>query len=490
MMRWLTGVLAATALLAAGCGGTTAQIGAGASDIVPASAPAFLAIDTDSNSSQWQTINELAGKFPDKQKGVDTIKSELRKESIDWAKDVKPAFGKELDFAWLDFKDNGRNFVGLVQPGNEAKFKQVIDKANASETDPSNRVVYEKFRGWEVLSPEQAVIDRFERASNSEATPLSAEHAFEQSMDRLGGDSVVRAYVNGAFLIDLARKYGGAQVRPYLDKVGMLDWIGLRLGATSDGVGLDAIVHGTPGKLFKGIPTNSSGFKPKLLGDVPSNALVYLTFHGTKNMFSGLQKNSLFRNPAYGQFAKPLQEIGKVLEGENAIYMRPGTARSPSVPFALPEVTLLAAPGKGTDGAAILDRLIKRELGTPPQAETVDGTPVHAMASNGVGLYYADIDGKLVVTDQPSGIRGVKNGGRPLSKSETFKDAAGAAGLPDQPSALLYVNISSSIPFGEKLARQRIPARIGRNLKPLRSAVEYAVSHTHEFQVSFFLRIK
>src|SRR5207248_3286126 len=40
MMRWLTGVLAATALLAAGCGGTTTQIGSGASSIVPASAPA------------------------------------------------------------------------------------------------------------------------------------------------------------------------------------------------------------------------------------------------------------------------------------------------------------------------------------------------------------------------------------------------------------------------------------------------------------------
>ena len=150
----------------------------------------------------------------------------------------------------------------------------------------------------------------------------------------------------------------------------------------------------------------------------------------------------------------------------------------------------MSAPGNGTDGAAILDRLIKRELGTPPQAETVDGLPVHAMAHNGVGLYYANIDGKLVVTDQPGGIRGVKDRGESLSDSETFKDAAGAAGLPDKPSVLLYVDISSSIPYAEKLAQQHIPAEIGRNLKPLRSAVEYAVSHTHEFQVSFFLRIK
>ena len=35
-----------------------------------------------------------------------------------------------------------------------------------------------------------------------------------------------------------------------------------------------------------------------------------------------------------------------------------------------------------------------------------------------------------------------------------------------------------------------VPGEISRNLKPLRSAVEYAVARSHELQVSFFLRIK
>ena len=41
-----------------------------------------------------------------------------------------------------------------------------------------------------------------------------------------------------------------------------------------------------------------------------------------------------------------------------------------------------------------------------------------------------------------------------------------------------------------ELAGSHIPAEIARNVKPLRSAVEYAASHTHELQISFFLRIK
>jgi hypothetical protein len=490
MMRWLTGVLAATALLAAGCGGTTAQVGAGASTIVPASAPAFIAVDTNSDSSQWRTINSLAGKFPDKQKGVDSIKSDLRKEGkVDWEKDVKPALGDEFDFVWLDFENDGQNFVGLIQPKNESKFKQLVAKANAAAETPDDHVVSDEFRGWHVIAPEQATIDRFEQLSNSEAKSLADDHAFKQSMERLGEDSVVRAYVNGKFLMNLARRYGGSEIRPYLDKVGTLDWIALRSGATSQGVSLDTIVHGTPGSLFKGAP-KSSAFEPKLLGKVPQNALLFLTFHGSKNMFAGLRKNAFFDTPQFRQFAQPLQDIGRILEGENALYVRPGTARSTDIPFVIPEVTLVTTPAKGTDGTAVLDRMVARFAGAKPQVQRVDGTPVHSMASNGLGLFYADVDGQFVVTDQPSGIRGVKNGGKSLSDNAHFKDAADASGLPDKTYGFLYVDISSSIPFGERLASQRVPAEVARNLKPLRSAVEYAVSHTHEFQVTFFLRIK
>jgi len=489
MMRRLTLVLAATALLAAGCGGTTAQIGTGASSIIPASAPAFIAVDSDPTSAQWQTINSLAGKFPDKQKAVDSIKKDMSKDGVDWEKDARPALGDEFDLVWLDFENDGMNFVGLIQPKNEAKFKQLVAKANAAGTDPSDKVVYEKFRGWMLIAGKQATIDRFKQASNSEAKSLADDKAFKQSMDRLGKDSVMRAYVNGKFLMSLARKYGGSQVRPYLDKVGTLDWIAMRVGATSEGVGLDTIVHGTPGNLFKGVPS-SSAFSPKLLGRVPQNALVYLTFHGSKGMFDGLRKNAFFNTPQYRQFAKPLGDIGRVLEGENALYVRPGTARSTSVPFAIPEVTLVSTPAKDTDGAAVLDHMIERFAGTPPLAQRIDGLQVHAMASNGLGLYYANVDGKLVVTDQPGGIRGFNNTGKPLSESAQFKDAADASGLPGKTYGFLYVDIRSSIPYGEKLAQQRVPAEIARNLKPLRSAMEYAASHTHELQVTFFLRIK
>ena len=478
-MRWLTGVLAAIALLAAGCGGTTAQPSAGASTIVPASAPAFVSIDANPHSQQWHTLDALASKFPDKQKAIDSIKDDMRKDDVEWDRDVKPVLQGELAFVWLDFKNNGQNFVMLFQPKDEAKFRQIVAKANKSEKNPTDRVVYQKFRGWDVLAQKQATIDRFKRMSNSEAKSLADDKAFKQSMDRLGKDAIVRAFVNGKFVMNLARKYGGGTLQPYIDKVATLDWAAMRFAATSDGIGIDTIAHGTPGSLFKDA-VKSPSFTPKLLGTVPADALLSISFRGTKNMFGGLRDNPAFNTPQFRQFQQPLEQLGRILEGENAVYARPGTGR-------IPEVTLISTPK--SDGMAILDRMVQKFAGSPPQAVTVDGVSAHAMASNGVGLYYANLDGKLVVTDQPAGIRGAK-GGKALSDSPDFKDAKAAAGAPDKTWGLIYVNISSTIPYGEKLAGQRIPAEIARNLKPLRSAVEYAASHTHEFQVSFFLRIK
>src|SRR5437773_2529028 len=120
-------------------------------------------------------------------------------------------------------------------------------------------------------------------------------------MARLGTDSVMRAYVNGGFLMKLARQYGAARLHPYIDKVGTL-------------------------------------------------------------------------------------------------------------------VSTLS-----TAGTPIVDRMVMKLAGSAPAVRKVGGTSVHAMASSGIGLYYADVDGKFVVTDQPQGIRSLKGSGTSLSDSAEFQ---------------------------------------------------------------------
>ncbi|TML85701.1 MAG: hypothetical protein E6G09_05195 [Actinobacteria bacterium] len=466
----------------AGCGGTSNHSAAGGADLVPASAALFVAVDSDPSSSQWQTIDALASKFPDKQKAVDSIKQQLRKKGLDWERDLKPALGSELDVVMLDFAHPNET-VALMQPQDEGAFKQLVKKGNAA--DPSSQLVSEKFHGWTVMSDKQASIDAFKQASGSATRMLSDDKTFSSAIGK-SGDGIVRAYVNGAKVMAAARNFLGPDAGPYFKKLGTLDWLLMTLRAKSDGIAWDTTVHGTPGKEFKNVSEHASdGSLQKL---VPKDALLYLAFHGSKGMLGGLGNNPILQQSGFKGLGDALQQLGRIMAGENALYVRaPGSSD-------LPEVTFLAAPEGGLDGAVALDSVLNRfakELGGRPHRSVVAGVPVRAIGTGaGVVVRYANVNGKLVVTDLPSGIAFAKNGGKVLADSQEYQDASRSSGLPAKPQVVLYVDIHSTIPLIRRFGNAGIPASVERNLKPLRSAVEYAVNHSHEIQISFFLRIQ
>ena len=180
-MRRLGLLFAALALLLAGCGGTT-DPGSGGGDFVPASVPLFVAINTDLDSSQWHTVNELANKFPDKQKAIDSIKQQLLKNGLDWDGDLKPALGPELDVVMLDFEASRRDRGADAAEGPGCVRASAVKKGNAA--DPSNKLVYKQFHGWTVISDKQAAIDAFTQASDSAKRTLSEDKNFTAAMDK------------------------------------------------------------------------------------------------------------------------------------------------------------------------------------------------------------------------------------------------------------------------------------------------------------------
>jgi hypothetical protein len=480
-VRRLGGVLAALALVLGGCGGTSSP-SAGAADLVPATAGLFVVVDSDPASSQWQTVDELASKFPDKEKAVDSIKQQLSKKGLDWERDLKPALGPELDLVILDFAHPDQT-VALMQPKDDGAFERAVKKGNA--IDPSSKLVYEKFHGWTVMSDKQASIDAFTQASDSAKRMLSEDDTFSSAIDK-GGDGILRAYVNGAQVMTAARNVLGANSGSSLQKLGTLDWLLLTIRAKSDGIAWDTTIHGTPGQEFDQVSARASD--GSLRKFVPKDALLYLAFHGSKGMLGGLGNNPILQQPGFKGLGDALRRLGTIVAGENALYVR-GAGSSD-----LPEVTFIAAPDGGVDGAAALDRVLQgfaKELGGQPHRSVIAGVPVRVIGAGGpVTVRYANIKGKLIVTDLPSGIVFAKKGGQVLTDSQEYQDAARSSGLPGKPQVVLYVDIHSTIPIIERFGKSRIPAGVLQNLKPLRSAVEYAVSHSHEIQVSFFLRIQ
>jgi hypothetical protein len=479
---WIAAAAALPAL-AVGCGGTETTTAAGGASIVPAGVPAFVAFDSNPDSSQWQTFDQLASKFPDKQKGIDAIKKEMRDDGLDWERDVKPALGPEVDIVWLDFANGGENLVVLMQPDDQGAFERAIKKSNAN--DPGDKAIYETFRGWTVMSDKQALIDRFKTMSDAADETLDQDPAFTKAMKSTPAEALAKAYVDGRKVMDEVNRQTTPDQKKFVRQLGSLDWATASLAASSDGIAFDTTFHGSLGKLFdKG--SKLEPFGAKLPNQVPRDAVLYLTFHGTKGLLTGLRDNPTLSGPEFVPVSEVLGEIGTLFQGENALYVRP-SAR------AFPEVTLVAEPKAGVSGRATLDRIINRfhsDLGVRPVHGKIAGAASSTLLFGEFAVHYADVDGKLVVTDVPAGIAGVKNPGKPLADSATYKDALRTSGMPSKTHGFLYVDIKAGTGLVESLSGTPLPGEISRNLKPLRSAVEYAVSRQHQLSVRFFLRIK
>jgi hypothetical protein len=479
MLR-LAGVLAALALLLVGCGGSTETV-AGGADIVPADVPAFVSFNTDLDSDQWQMVTDLADRFPDKEEAIKFIQKSLREEDLDWDRDVKPALGPELDLVWLDFGNDGENLVGLMQPDDEDAFRRLAKK------DPDDEIVYEEFRGWYVLAENRANIERFKRESEAGGS-LDDSEVFNDAMESYPEDSLFRGYVNGAAVMEIARREADPDFRKFINELGSLDWFAAGLRAAEEGIRFDATAHGTAGRGLKGLMM-AKPFRSALQDEIPSDALLYWTFHGAKGMFTGLEENPLFTDvPELKQYSGLLRRLESLLQGENAIYVRPGAGK-------IPEVTIVTEPAAGTNGMATLDRILERyrsqlELPSRPQSSRVAGVPVRVLDFLFFKVYYGNVGKRLVVTDLPAGIKALKGDPKPIAESDEYEGALGSSEMPSKTQGFLYVNIRGGIRYAERLAGTPLPGDVRRNLGPLRSAVEYAVTRPSEVQVTFFLRIK
>ena len=122
--------------------GSGADLGGGAS-VVPANTVAFVALDTDVSSGQWQAVDQLLQKFPAHDQLLTQLqKSFEQKTSLSWNDDVKPALGNELDVAVLPGAKP--QLVVLTQPADAAKFSALLAKLKGGSS--------RQIGGWTVAS--------------------------------------------------------------------------------------------------------------------------------------------------------------------------------------------------------------------------------------------------------------------------------------------------------------------------------------------------
>ena len=355
-------LLVAVALAASGCGTAKKQAAVGGASLVPATAPAFVSIDSNLSSDQWKKVDSLLRKFPGRSRLLAAANSQvLGSSGLDYEKDVKPAVGPELDIVWLDFANGGSNAIVLTQPKDEAKFKALIDKGNKSGTSGSNAVIG-KVGDWTVVSDSMAKIDRF-RSESTGAKKLADDAQFKDAMGQLPGKSIVAVYAKGRSLIDAVMQSipAGVPGKTFDFTSGQQpEYIAAALAAGGDGLQFVGASRS------KATPKTSE-FKSKLLGNVPGDAIMFVSFRGGDQV--GQQLHSLQSNPQYRAGLSQLeQSLGvqvapllALVKGEVAFYVRP---QAP-----IPEVTLVLEAADEQSALATVDKMVRRltpKIGSVP----------------------------------------------------------------------------------------------------------------------------
>jgi len=477
----LCGLLVALALVAAGCGGSqTGSSSASGAQFVRADALAFVSVNTDFGSSQWKQLDTLSKKFPARDQAIQSIEQGIAGRGLDFANDIKPALGPEVDLVVASGATPGDiTGAGLTKPSDGSKFEKLVEKEN--QTDPSSKSVFRKLSdGWYVIGNSQADIDKV-LASGGDKT-LADESLYTDAVAKQPSETLANAYVNGpelGKLLTSAMQSGGNGLSDSstggLDK---LDFVSASLSAESNGVRAHGAVQGEGVNELLG----SGDYTSKLIGETPSDAFAFLSFKGGKNLGSGLSQLSV---PFESALGVPLQDVLDLFTNENALYVRPGAV--------IPEIVAILQPDATAKGMATLTK-IATKIAVGPAGATLSGGAEKTLSfGTQFAIHFGVKDGQIVITNSAAGISGVGSTDQNLASSPDFIEAAAAAGLPSSTGGLFYLDLKNAIPLIEGfagLAGQHLPAEVTGNLQPLRSLLSWSAGSGNSRTFDLFLEIK
>lgn len=472
MRRFWAGAVVAAALTAAGCGGGGGGGGSlpdGAS-IAPADVPAFISLNTNSSSDQWQKAKKLAAQFP-------IVAGQLGEISK-----YRSAFGPEVDLVWLDFARGG-DFVELTRPSKPARLKTLLEPDIAAYAQLSN--------GWFAIGDDAELFKQ-----RSKGHKLDGDRSFKEGFAKLDSDAFVRAWVRGSAaqgLLDASLSKGGAPPRLTHD-VGDLHAISADAKAESDGasIEIDGLIDPAP---------DPATFSPSLPKDVPDGALLYVSTTRLdaplKTILRLVAKSvpnfDTQRRQVEGVLGLSLEhDIYPLLEGESALAVYPGTAQIPRVLFVqkVDDEQKAASLLRRFSAIAQLSGSVKTETvqlgGESVQKLTFTGTPVT--------IYDGAAKGKLFVTNASDLAEQTITGpADSLGDDPLFRSTRDAAGMPGKIAAFAFGDLENGLPYVLRLAQQSgnvVPPEAFANTKPLHGAVAYLVRDGDALRISGFQTIK
>jgi hypothetical protein len=389
-MKVMRAALAALALglllVASGCGGSTAasrtSSSTEAASLVPASALVYVSADANLDSQSWQVVTDLFGPI-----GTD----------VNYKSDIQPALGDRVNLAVLGV-DNGKpEAVAIVKPTDKAKLQALAKRFDQG----TEHYTVEDIGGWSVVADSAAA---FQAVRNAESgSSLAGNADFKSAMSQVGDTSFATAYASGSGVAQLP-----AELRALVRVAGSPSWVAAGITADKSALHVDVRAEGA---------STPAAYQPALLRDVPSGAILAVSFKDVNQLLARIQAEPTLR-ASLPSFLNGLNSLG----GEGVLYLLPGTL--------LPVVTLELQPSDPVAAANSLRALAATAAKVLPLRVERHGNKV-LLTNAGAG---AGPGSGSLVDDQP------------------FKDALAAADVPAEVTWLAYADIQRLTPILQALA--------------------------------------
>jgi hypothetical protein len=481
-MRRLLAFIAVLALVlaAAGCGGDEeSSLGDSAASIAPANAAAYVSVNSDLDSDEWNELNSLLDRFPDKEKLTAALRDSLRKEGVE-LEDLQAALGPTVELVALGFEDADADLVGLTQPRDEQKLRELLESGGETW-------VLREIEGWTAFAESEATLDRFAEARGSES--LADHDAFDQLMGQLPEQALAKAWLDTGRASEALAGFSGGGTGPLPMSAGTPVALAAALEAEEDGARFVAhFLNEDVG--FEGADYGA------LVEEVPADAFAFFNTHGQDGR---LKVTEQLRNLPGGagfeledverMLGVTLEDVSTLFNQESVLWVRPG--------LGIPEVTLVLEVENEAQARTTVDKLVASagllgdDVETRPR--TVAGVPATEIDLGEFAILYATVDGRLVLTSQASGIEALAEDGDRLVDEDRYKESVEAAGVPDGENVALWIDLEQALGLVETLAAlgdEPLPPDVRANLDPLRAVVFSVSTSFEEGSMRFFLHVR
>jgi hypothetical protein len=450
-------VLAALAILGAGCGGgsnASKTTSGDASSLVPADALGYIVANTDFGAGPLKSAEAILDKFSFAPTVLREIKTGLLEQGID-SDALSSSIGPQTDIAILSV--NGEtSAVAFTQPTDEKTFDAQLDRGRS-------KALHEKIDGWTVFSDKQAFID----AVKHRKADLADDPTYQAAAKTLPAeaDAVATAYATPLGLATATKSASGS----------------LPQGVSTFGLGsgakwATAAITSSDGayKLefhSKSSTTTRRAAAPKtspLADKIPSGSIVALSLSGGTNTIPAQLRQQAAG--VSGQLGFDVAGLLDALDGPVIAYVRAG--------LPLPEVTVATRPPHPARAAAAIGGLITKLTKNKNHAvpTQLDGGTLEKVDLGSLAIYYGAVKGQVVATDSANALAELNGSAGKLTDDGVFNEAKDGSGMPDTNEGFLFVNLKDAVPAIQgfaQLANQTVPESVMANLRPLRSLLVY-----------------